>query len=151
MRLSEKILELRKTSGFSQEQLAEKLDITRQSISKWESGESLPEIERLIELSRVFNVTVDYLVNESTGYETEIARGIPSAEEINRENASIINPGKGGKALSIFQYVLIVLAIYMITFALAMITKSFWAIPFFGMIGTAVSIVVVLCLVKRKR
>ena len=62
MNLSEKILELRKANGLSQEQLAEKLSVSRQSISKWESGESVPEIVRLTELSKIFNVTTDYLL-----------------------------------------------------------------------------------------
>jgi len=65
MNLSEKIFELRKTNGMSQEQLAEKIGVSRQSISKWESGESVPEIERLIELSKVFEVSTDYLLKTS--------------------------------------------------------------------------------------
>lgn len=66
MNLSEKIFELRKANSMSQEQLAEKLNVSRQSISKWESGDSSPEIERLVELSNVFNVTTDYLLKPST-------------------------------------------------------------------------------------
>ena len=62
MHVSEKILELRKASGLSQEALAEKLNVSRQSISKWETGESVPELERLVELSEVFQVTTDYLL-----------------------------------------------------------------------------------------
>lgn len=65
MNLSMKIYELRKAHGMSQEQLAEKLNVSRQSISKWESGESSPEIERLIELSNVFDVSTDYLLKSS--------------------------------------------------------------------------------------
>lgn len=65
MNLSKKIYELRKAHGMSQEQLAEKLNVSRQSISKWESGESSPEIERLIELSNVFDVSTDYLLKSS--------------------------------------------------------------------------------------
>lgn len=62
MNLSKKIYELRKAKRMSQEQLAEKINVSRQSISKWESGESAPELERLIELSRVFDVSTDYLL-----------------------------------------------------------------------------------------
>lgn len=65
MNLSEKIFELRKAHGMSQEQLAEKMNVSRQSISKWESGESLPDVDRLPELSRVFSVTTDYLLKPS--------------------------------------------------------------------------------------
>ncbi len=62
MTLAEKIYELRKTNKLSQEQLAEKIGVSRQSISKWESGETLPELERVVALSEVFDVTTDYLL-----------------------------------------------------------------------------------------
>lgn len=65
MNLSSKIYELRKANGMSQEQLAEKLNVSRQSISKWESGESSPETERVVEMSRIFNVTTDYMLKPS--------------------------------------------------------------------------------------
>ena len=65
MNLSEKIYELRKSNGMSQEQLNEMIGVSRQSISKWESGESIPEIKRLIELSKVFDVSTDYLLKPS--------------------------------------------------------------------------------------
>ena len=62
--LSEKILMLRKNAKLSQEQLAEKLGVSRQAISKWELGTSLPEIDKLILMSEFFNVSIDYLVKE---------------------------------------------------------------------------------------
>lgn len=65
MSLSKKIYELRKSNGMSQEVLAEKINVSRQSISKWESGETVPEIDRIIELSKVFGVSTDYLLLSS--------------------------------------------------------------------------------------
>ena len=62
MKLAEKLFELRKEKGWSQEKLAEQIDVSRQSISKWESGQVLPEIEKIIELSKIFQVTTDYLL-----------------------------------------------------------------------------------------
>ncbi|MDO4324297.1 MAG: helix-turn-helix transcriptional regulator [Lachnospiraceae bacterium] len=64
MILSEKILTLRKKNGWSQEELAEKLNVTRQSISKWESAASIPDINKILELSRIFDVTTDYLLKD---------------------------------------------------------------------------------------
>ena len=61
MTISEKIYKLRTKSGFSQEVFAEKLDVTRQSVQKWESGLSLPTIEKLISIATLFNVSMDYL------------------------------------------------------------------------------------------
>ena len=62
MKLAEKLFELRKEKGWSQEKLAEQINVSRQSISKWESGQVLPEIEKVIELSKIFQVTTDYLL-----------------------------------------------------------------------------------------
>lgn len=61
---SEKLLELRRREGLSQEQLADRLGVTRQSVSKWESGAAAPELGKLIALSDLFSVSVDYLVKD---------------------------------------------------------------------------------------
>lgn len=62
MNLGDKILELRKNNNLSQEQLAEKMNVARQTISKWELGETAPDIKQANELSKIFNVTLDELV-----------------------------------------------------------------------------------------
>lgn len=59
----ENLLQLRKLNHMSQEELAEKLDISRQTLSKWETGESLPDIEKSMLLADIFGVTLDNLVN----------------------------------------------------------------------------------------
>lgn len=64
MDTGQKIYNLRKQYGYSQEELAEKLNVSRQSISKWENGSSTPEITKIVELSNLFNVTTDYLLKE---------------------------------------------------------------------------------------
>lgn len=61
MILAEKISEERKKNGWSQEELAEKLSVSRQSVSKWESGQSVPDLNRILEMARIFGVTTDYL------------------------------------------------------------------------------------------
>ncbi|GFI36213.1 HTH-type transcriptional regulator ImmR [Lachnospiraceae bacterium] len=65
MEFSEKLITLRKGRDLTQEQLAEQLNVSRQSISKWESGQVIPEVEKIVELSKVFNVTLDYLLKPS--------------------------------------------------------------------------------------
>lgn len=64
--LSEKLYTLRKKSGLSQEQLAQQLNVSRQAISKWESGSSMPESEKLLAISEYFHVTLDSLLKEET-------------------------------------------------------------------------------------
>lgn len=62
--LADKIIELRKKNGWSQEQLAQKLNVTRQSISKWEGAQSVPDLQKIILLSEIFGVTTDYLIKD---------------------------------------------------------------------------------------
>lgn len=69
MKFSENLIKLRKEKNWSQEQLAEKLNVTRQTIYKWESGQSYPEMDRLIEISEIFKISVDDLIK--SGINTE--------------------------------------------------------------------------------
>lgn len=64
MILADKITELRKKNGWSQEELAEMLDVSRQAISKWESAQSMPDINRILKMSEVFGVSTDYLLKD---------------------------------------------------------------------------------------
>lgn len=64
MILADKIIMERKKLGLSQEELAEKMNVSRQAVSKWESAQSIPEIEKLLQLSRLFGVTTDYLLKD---------------------------------------------------------------------------------------
>ena len=66
MALSEKLYALRRKSGLSQEQLAEQLNVSRQAISKWEAGQSIPESDKLLSISNYFHVSLDYLMKEET-------------------------------------------------------------------------------------
>ncbi len=68
MILADKIIKLRKQSAWSQEELAEKMDISRQSVSKWESANSIPDLNRIIKLAEIFDVTTDFLLKDE--YET---------------------------------------------------------------------------------
>ena len=71
MALSDKLYELRKKGGLSQEQLAEQLGVSRQAISKWESGKAIPESDTLVSISEYFHVTLDYLMKENDAADSE--------------------------------------------------------------------------------
>lgn len=77
MTLAEKLVELRKARGWSQEDLAEQLDVSRQSVSKWESGASLPDLDRVLNLSRIFGVSTDYLLRDDLD-QTEAPADVPA-------------------------------------------------------------------------
>ncbi|WP_438647706.1 helix-turn-helix domain-containing protein [Romboutsia sp.] len=98
MEFGEKLLALRKKEGLSQEALAEKLNTSRQAISKWENGQGFPETEKLLKISNIFNVSVDYLLKSSVeekqdneGYyvSREVADGFLSNEQAIYKNVLI--------------------------------------------------------------
>ena len=64
MILADKIIENRKKNGWSQEDLAEKLGVSRQSVSKWESAQAIPDMKKILQLSEVFGVSTDYLIKD---------------------------------------------------------------------------------------
>lgn len=76
MKLSEKILTLRKQAGLSQEELAEKLNVSRQAVSRWEVGSAIPDAMNVMQLSRLFGVSADYLLNDD--YESD--QDVPSVK-----------------------------------------------------------------------
>lgn len=69
MIFADKLIALRKKAGWSQEELAEKMDVSRQAVSKWEAAQSTPDLGRVLELSRLFGVTTDYLLKDELGEE----------------------------------------------------------------------------------
>ena len=64
MILADKIIRLRKKNGWSQEELAEKMNVSRQAVSKWESAQTVPDLEKILQLSGLFGVTTDYLLKD---------------------------------------------------------------------------------------
>lgn len=100
MILADKIIRLRKKNGWSQEELAIKMDVSRQAVSKWESAQTIPDLEKILQLSELFGVTTDYLLKdhiedeEFTDTNTDSAVKRVTLQEANeflkwRESASI--------------------------------------------------------------
>ena len=71
MILADKIAELRKKNGWSQEELAGQLGVSRQSVSKWESASSIPDLDKILKMSEIFGVSTDYLLKDSNEPEEE--------------------------------------------------------------------------------
>lgn len=82
MLFNEKLKMLRKESGFTQEELAEKLNVSRQAITKWESGEGTPDIENLKLISNLFNTTIDNLIKEEKNVNIENLNKFKFSEEL---------------------------------------------------------------------
>jgi transcriptional regulator with XRE-family HTH domain len=81
MILADKITELRKKNAWSQEELAEKLDVSRQSISKWESAQSVPDMNRILRLSELFGVSTDYLLKDELESDSVGLADAPAPEQ----------------------------------------------------------------------
>lgn len=73
MELTEKLISLRKENGLTQLELAEKMEVSRQTISRWESGEVIPTTDNLRRLSELYGVSVGYLLNDSEPRSTAVA------------------------------------------------------------------------------
>lgn len=79
MILADKIIDLRKKNGWSQEELAERLNVTRQSVSKWEGAQSVPDLDKILQLSHIFGVSTDYLLKDELDAEEHIPGQEPAS------------------------------------------------------------------------
>lgn len=104
MGLAEKVQCLRKTKGMSQEQLAELLGVSRQSVSKWESGQSVPEVDKIVQMSEIFNVTTDYILKDTSICEDVVNLPKEGREGLNKSRGVVISGAicLGFSALSVF-------------------------------------------------
>ena len=80
MKLSDKIIDLRKSKSMTQEDLAERLNVSRQAVSRWESGLVMPDAGNILQLSKLFGVTTDYLLHDDYRSDNDI----PSVKADNR-------------------------------------------------------------------
>ncbi len=88
MILADKVIMLRKQNGWSQEELAERLNISRQSVSKWESGAAIPDLDKIIKLSTLFGVSTDYLLKEEN---EELEAGAGIAAGVEEKSGRVVN------------------------------------------------------------
>ncbi|MCM1179743.1 MAG: helix-turn-helix domain-containing protein [Clostridium sp.] len=150
MNFSEKLLTLRKAKDLTQEQLAEKLDVSRQSISKWESGQATPELDKIVALSAVFDVTTDYLLKSS-----EIDDLSVKTEMLEKQQQIMLRQEQ--KRQRIVVCVLYAVAIYFLFFAVYFIGHfHFWKwvsnpSVFFAGFLIATAIVIFVCVKKLEK
>lgn len=88
MILADKIIRLRKRSGWSQEELADQMQVSRQAVSKWESAQTVPDLEKLLKLSALFGVTTDYLLKDELEDEEFTDEGELSVKKVTLAQAS---------------------------------------------------------------
>ena len=86
MDLGKKIIEMRKKAKLSQEQLAEKLDVTRQTISNWENGKFYPDIDVLVKISKCFNISLDDLLS----YDNKVLQYLKDSTDVVKSNKKLL-------------------------------------------------------------
>lgn len=143
MTFEEKILTLRKNNNLTQEELAEKLNVSRQSVSKWESGQAVPDLDKILALSAVFNVTTDYLLKES-----EIDDLSVKTEMLEKQQQQILMmEHKRRKMLYCVMYTLGIYLTYAAIYFIAHYYLEFWnpSVIFAGFL-LATAVVIFICL-----
>ena len=112
IQLGTKLADLRKKNGYSQEALAEKLGISRQAVSKWERGESTPDTDTLIELSRLYSVSLDELVGNEPRQEEKKENTEKKKIHV-KAKAVPVYPGLSSKLLK-FPFPVVIVALYIL-------------------------------------
>lgn len=154
LNLGDKIKKLRKENNLSQEQLAEKLNVSKQAISKWESNKAYPDIDNLILLRNIFNVNLDDLIIGGNSIEREcVNESIDSPSDVKWYNIKLYNTEKDSEEDELDELdeldINLILGCFIIGIAIGMITGNFmWASAgsFLGM-----GIGYILEVIKRKR
>ena len=117
MKFNEKLIKLRKEMRLSQEELGNKLNVARQTVSKWELGETTPEMDKLIKMSEIFNITLDELIKDKN-----------NDENINNTNSQKL----AGLVIKILKG----LGIFLIVIAIAVVFLMIISFVSFNKIGT---------------
>lgn len=133
MKINEKIYTLRKKFGWSQDELADKLSVSRQSVSKWETGDSIPEPAKLLALAKIFSVSTDYLLDDSKQeyIPPQAAKSIDTADKVTGKSESLFR--NYGWILGI---VLLLLGLWRVVSAVSSIA-TFSQVGAFGVLGGA--------------
>ncbi|MDD7515118.1 helix-turn-helix domain-containing protein [Ruminococcus flavefaciens] len=132
MEFNNKLYELRKQKGFSQEELANRLNVSRQTVSKWEVGDSTPDMEKLIAISDLFGISLDELVLDKTSEPSSAAQSAKPdiyseiKTDIKEKVLTDSNRKKAKKGLKIAGIILgAILAIDIISFVIYVVLNGF--------------------------
>jgi len=126
MIFTEKLIQLRKVNGLSQEELADRLKVSRQAISRWESGSASPDANHLLQISHLFGVTIDYLLNDD--YQSD--NDLPKVKEVQSNRF---------RQIMIYLLTLEGMAVFLQLISVFILQNSFFSflsfLPFIAVIG----------------
>lgn len=139
---------LRKENKFSQEQLAEKLNISRQSISKWEQGTSTPDIENFAKLAQLYNVSVDSLINGEPETQAKPEVQLPLSSVTVTDEEKNPKPKKKKRSWFFISYPIITVIIYAIIGTI--VGKMGWAIGWIVFLTIPLFYTTIIAIEKKK-
>lgn len=143
MTIGNKLLELRKKRGLSQEEAAEKLGVSRQTISKWETDQSTPDFDKLSLICKLYNITADELINGTSKEKQEEKEGLKESVLENRKKRAL------GIGLGICLYFLAVVEV-MVTIPLGVLNPIVGSAIFLAICGIATGIIVYVCMIYKE-
>lgn len=119
MEFNNRLYQLRKQKGLSQEELASRLNVSRQTVSKWEIGDSTPDMEKLVAMSELFDVSLDYLMlgKEEPAHSTPA----PGSDLVTTINEKVLTPKNKKKAKSALKIAGIIAGVIMLIEVISMI------------------------------
>lgn len=135
MILADKIIKLRKKNGWSQEELADKINVSRQTVSKWESSTAVPSLNKILQLGKLFGVTSDYLLKDEIDEEEIIDDSCdPQVKRVSLEEANnyIEHRKKSSRKIAIANFFVHSFSDYVIDFKRCGGTSRFPHIRYFG-------------------
>ena len=148
MDFSEKLLTLRKANNLTQEQLAEKLEVSRQSVSKWESGQATPELEKIVALSAVFDVSTDYLLKSSEIDDLSVKTNMLEKQQ----QQMLVREQKQRQVSGCILYAVAVYLIYIAVYFIGHYYFEIWIVSvIFSEFLIATAIVILICVQKLVR
>ena len=119
MEFHNKLYHLRKQKGLSQEELTNRLNVSRQTISKWEVGDSTPDMEKLIAISDMFQISLDELVMDKV--QTQIGETPSKAEAVNELKEKVLTDENKKKAKKVLKIAAIILGVIVLIDVISMI------------------------------
>lgn len=150
MILADKIIKLRKKNGWSQEELADKVNVSRQAVSKWESATAIPSLEKILQLSELFGVTADYLLKDEIEDEEFTADTTEGVKKVSLEEANdyMAERKKAAKRIAIATFLCILSPITLFVLGAATEMPGYGVSETFaGVVGLVTLFAFVLCAV----
>jgi len=150
MNIGDKILEFRKSKGYSQEDIANKLNVSRQTISKWETNQSTPDFDKIVPLCQLFDITTDELLMNSKVSNKKIKLS-NNEENLSYEQQEDIKKRKFAFSLSISIFLYFLSVMWVIFSEFIKVDENIMILIFLGIVGIATVIIVYSSMVNKSR